>query len=106
MRGIVWWDEKHKQCKLGHTSKNESRVCVNAAGEPTRPLDGGEFPPWVPNTAVKYPGEARGMFGAAMRQGADGRLEGVKCEPYNYTGRTVVSVEDYAKHVAFECEGL
>ncbi len=33
LRGIVWWDEKHKQCKLGHTSKIESRVCVNAAGE-------------------------------------------------------------------------
>ena len=54
---------------------------MNAADEPTRPQDGGEFPPWVPNTAVKYTGEARGMFGAAMRQGADGLLEGVKCEP-------------------------
>ena len=70
LRGIVWWDEKHKQCKLGHTSKTESRVCVNAAGEPTRPLDGGEFPPLKPNTALKYPGEARGMFGAVMHKGA------------------------------------
>ena len=71
LRGIVWRDEKNTQCKLGHTLTIESRVpvCVNAADEPTSPQDGGEFPPLKPNTALKYPGEARGMFGAVMRKG-------------------------------------
>ena len=48
-------------------------------------------------TSVKYPTEGRGCFGVAMRKKLDGTMEGVKCTPYNYTGKTVRSIPDFQK---------
>ena len=41
-------------------------------------------------TSVKYPKEGRGCFGVAMRKVVSGEFEGVKCLPFDYTGKTVV----------------
>jgi hypothetical protein len=92
LHGIVWWDEKHKKVELGHTSKMESRIAT-LNGVPTLPANGGLFPPTMPNTTMKFPGEARGLFGAAMVKGGDGEMMGKKDLPFNYSGRIVVCIE-------------
>ena len=41
---------------------------------------------------LKFPGDARLVFGVAVRTRQDGEQEGIRCEPYSYTGKTVVGV--------------
>ena len=53
--------------RLGHSSKNETRVARHPrTGLVCDPADGGVFPPKMPITPVKYPGEARVCAGACM----------------------------------------
>ncbi len=52
--GIVWWDEFHLKVRLGHSSKNETRVARHpGTGLVCDPADGGVFPPKMPITSVK-----------------------------------------------------
>ena len=53
-------------------------------------------------TTVKFPGEARGCFGACMRTKLDGTKEGVTLEPFQYTGTMVVGNAKFDKAVAAE----
>eukprot|EP01034_Spumella_vulgaris_P034523 gene34523-42580_t len=71
---VVFWDEKHHKIRLGHASKTETQVARNAQGEPCSPANGGVFPEPNPITIVKFPGEARALFGCAVRKqrNADG----------------------------------
>ena len=95
---MVFFDENHKQTVLGHIAKYKSRIATNPYDHtPTPPKYGGIFPDKKPRTAVKFPGEARGLFGAAVQRNADGTLEGVKTTPFNYTGRKVVGIVKWAK---------
>ena len=71
------------------------RVARLADGTPASPEEGGVFPPEQPTTSIKFPGEARGLFGAAIRKKEDGTYEGVKAPVFNYTGRQVVSMSGY-----------
>tara|TARA_B100002003_G_C14141283_1_gene548788 strand:- start:608 stop:2329 length:1722 start_codon:yes stop_codon:yes gene_type:complete len=87
--GIVWWDEHHRKVILGHMAKTENRVAM-LDGTPTAPKDGGTFPDKSPNSVPKYADEARGLFGVALVED-----QGMRAEPYNYTGRTVVGMKRY-----------
>jgi hypothetical protein len=102
LHAIAWWDEHHKKVILGHTSKLEARVYRNADGKAAVPADGGVLPEDKPNTNVKYPGEARLLFGVAMVKQADGSCVGVKAEPFSYTGCQVVGINAYNKAVKAE----
>ena len=104
IHGIVFWDEKHKQCIQGFSSKMETSISMDKNGNPTSPEAGGIFTPWKPKTAVKYPKEARGMFGVAIRKNSDGSTEGVKCNPFNYSNRKVVSYKDYQVQINIELD--
>jgi hypothetical protein len=104
LHAIAWWDEHHKKGILGHTSKLEARVYRNAVGKAAVPADGGKLPECKPNTNVKYPPEARMLFGVAMVKQADGNCVGVKAEPFSYTGCQVVGVSAYKKAVAAEIQ--
>ena len=53
------------------------------------------MPPRRPTTTIKYPGEARGAFGVAMRKKPDGSMEGVRCELFDYTNKKVVGCTGY-----------
>ena len=100
---LVIWDEHHRKIVLGHTSKVETRICRNEAGEPCTQANGGKYPPRMPRTSVKYPGEARGCFGVAVRTNAeDGTKVGIKCKPFNYTNRTVCSISEYREQLEKE----
>ncbi|KAJ1385737.1 hypothetical protein B484DRAFT_461248, partial [Ochromonadaceae sp. CCMP2298] len=93
---LVFWDENHKQCILGHTSKYETLVARNPFDNtPTAPQYGGVFPAKKSRTTVKFPEEARGCFGAAVRKRPEGTLEGVKATPFCYTGRKVVGIKNF-----------
>ena len=99
---LVIWDEHHRKIILGHTSKMETRVCRNETRDPCTQANGGKYPPRMPRTSVKYPGEARGCFGVAVRTNPDGSKEGVKCKPFNYTNRTVCSISEYKEQLENE----
>jgi hypothetical protein len=90
--GIVWWDEKHFAQRLGVAGKHQTRVSRNAAGNVAPPREGGVFRKLLKNMTMKFPGDARLVFGVAVRTRHDGEQEGIRCEPYSYTGKTVVGV--------------
>lgn len=100
LHGIAWWDEHHKKVKLGKASVNEYRIRRTEGGAAASEADGGVLPPPMPNTSMKYPGEARGLFGVAMIKNADDSYTGKKAEPFNYTGCQVISMAQYEA----ECE--
>jgi hypothetical protein len=107
--GIAWWDEFHMKVRLGNSSKNETRVARHPeTGLVCDPDDGGVFPPKMPITSMKYPGEARVCAGACMYkvpEGTPGRYEGFKgvtLSVYDYTGKQVVGVKAYEKACAAE----
>jgi hypothetical protein len=77
-------------------------VARDETGSPASPADGGVFPEKSPITTVKFPGEARGLFGCAVRREADGSLVGVKAVPFQYTGRTVVGFKTFEQYLRTE----
>lgn len=93
--GLSIFDEKHKKVKLGHSSRMEYRIRRDAAGNAVSEDAGGVLPPPMPNTTMKFPGEARGLFGVAMVKKEDGNYVGKRAEPFNYTGCKIVSFKDY-----------
>jgi hypothetical protein len=101
--GLVFWDEKHKKCVLGPTGKFDYQIRRDpVTGEIADEEHGGVFAGPRKRTSVKYPKEARGAFGVAMRKLADGSYEGVKCEPFWYTEKTLLSIKDFKKHLEHE----
>lgn len=101
IEAIVWWDEKHKKCILGCCTKDEWRVCRNEAGEICDEEHGGKFPDKLKVTSVKFPKEARGIFGAALVS-KDNILQGVKAEPFEYTEKMVVGPANFEKKIKAE----
>ena len=102
---IVWWDEKHQKIRLGPQAKHEAIVSRDPATfEMKAPRDGGEFGKRRESTTVKYPEEARFAFGAAMRTTADGKEEGVKCEPFEYTSLTLLGPKKFNEKVRAEVD--
>jgi hypothetical protein len=100
LHAIAWWDEHHKKVILGHSSKLEARVYRNAEGKAASPEDGGVLPAERPRISVKYPGEARLLFGIAMVLDEHGIPKGKKAEPFGYTGCQILGIPAYNK----ECD--
>jgi hypothetical protein len=103
---VAWYDEKHLKVRLGHASKRQNLVAVDAHGEPTDPLDGGVFPEAMPNTSMKFPGECRMLAGIGVRWrlGVDEALveEAFICDRYWYTDKQVVGFRKYDELVRAE----
>ena len=93
----MWWDEHHKKVRLGHASKHECLISRDADGNVCEPAAGGSFPERRPTTTMKFPPEARGSFGLAMRKKSDGSMEGVKCSPFCYNNRRIVGPKEYER---------
>ena len=106
IEAVAWWDEHHKKTRLGHASKWENKVARHPeSGLPCIPENGGVVPDSRPVTTQKFAHDARGCFGVAMRcdevEGTRQRV-GVRLEPFNYTGKTVVGVKLYKTAFAAE----
>ena len=54
LHAIVWWDEHHDKCRLGHVSKYECLISRDAQGRRIAPKDGGKFPERKPTMNAKY----------------------------------------------------
>jgi hypothetical protein len=81
---------------VGRTSpKSKTRIAKGADGNICSPSEGGKFDSRKPQTSIKFPGEARGCFGVAMKRTPTGEMIGVKCRPFQYTNRWVVGVKKY-----------
>jgi hypothetical protein len=93
---VVIWDEHHRKQVIGCVSKYEVRVALDKDNNPALPEDGGVFPERKPTTEVKYFKDARACFGVAMRKKGES-FEGVKCEPFSYTGKRIVGIPEFRK---------
>jgi hypothetical protein len=100
LHAIVWWDEHHEKVVLGHTSEYETRVRRDEEGTAA---EGGVLPPRHDFADTKFTGNAGGCFGVGIKRNEEtGKLQGIKCEPFSYLGRTVVAVKTYADEIEAE----
>ena len=89
--GIAYWDETHFKIRLGAGSKWEYVFCRDPeTGLLCPPEEGGVWDEEKPTTSVKFPGEARLLFGVGTVRVGNGALEGRKSNGFSYTGCTVV----------------
>jgi len=99
---IVFWDEMHKEQVIGYSGGRSYRFKVDSAGK-FDPINGK-----IPTEAaailhMKYPQQARLCFGvAAVRLIVDEAEEGRRCTPFDYTGKTVVTILDYKQLIEKE----
>ena len=109
LNATVYWDEKHDKVVLGCNSKFEYRLARNTYdGTITAPEYGGQFSELKPRKKQKFSSEARLCLGVALRTSKDEEgkeiEEGIKCSPYSYTGKNVLSIKHFNKNVKEEME--
>ena len=51
---------------------------------------------------VKYTKEVRFCFGVASVESGDGTVRGVRCAPFDYSGKTLLSIEEFDTKLAEE----
>ena len=99
---IVFWDEMHKEQVIGFAGDRSYRFKVDSSGK-FDPINGK-----IPSEAaailhMKYPQQARLCFGvAAVRLIVEDKQEGRRCTPFDYTGKTVVTIGDYQQLIEKE----
>ena len=64
--------------------------------------DGGTYARERITCNVKYETKTRGLFGVGIKKHADGRIEGVRCEVLDYTGKRVDTISSWEKLVGLE----
>ena len=101
LEAITFWDEKHKKCILGCCTKYEWLVCRDSSGIICDEEHEGKFPEKMPTTSVKFPAEARGIFGVTLVR-KEGSLVGVRAPPYEYTEKNVVGPKKFNKLIEAE----
>ena len=92
---------RRSYCLVGCCTKDEWRVFRNEAGVICDEAHGGKFPDKLKVTSVKFPKEARGIFGAALVR-VDGVLKGVKTAPFQYTDKMVIGPASFEKKIKAE----
>jgi hypothetical protein len=103
--GIVFWDENHQQVSLGDgCTVYQRQVARDEDGKVVAPEDGGELSSLKTTTSIKYPGEGRGCFGVCIRTDKDGKEEGIRAKPFNYTNRKVVGNKAFEIAIGLELE--
>jgi hypothetical protein len=103
--GIVFWDENHQQVQLGDgCTVYQRQVSRDESGKALAPDDGGTFSKKKTTTSIKYPGEGRGCFGVCIRTDKDGKKEGMRAAPFNYTNRKVVGDKAFQVAIGLELE--
>ena len=88
--GIIFCDEHHREVILGNAGAYQYMISRDDNGIITAPIKGGRYSKINDRTSIKYPGEGRGCFGAAIVT-RNGVKEGVRAVPFNYTGRKFIS---------------
>eukprot|EP00966_Prymnesium_polylepis_P088704 2052685-Prymnesium_polylepis.2 len=99
MEQIFVLDEHHKRCKLGKTAAYDCKIPTDEDGHWCSLENGGEYPPWSDTTSVKFAKEVRFLFGVMLRRDASGELVGNRMEPFEYTGKWIIGVKNYAEEM-------
>jgi len=107
--GTLWVDENHIQQVLpGGTGQDSSfsrqqyRIAIDPKTGKLLPLkQGGKMPRRKFRRVPKYPQEARAAYGCATPT-IDGEKRGKMMQPFDYTGKKLVSYKDWKKLVKQE----
>ena len=102
---IIYFDEMHKKCYIGTAcgAQKQIRFPRDKRGEVT--IEDGTYSNERKNFLnVKYPDEIRMCFGVASVKKLDGTRQGVRCKPFDYSGKTLVSIDDYEKLIRDEID--
>ncbi|KAG9416880.1 hypothetical protein AC1031_001272 [Aphanomyces cochlioides] len=93
---LVFWDETHKQVKIGQYGACGSKRQVTVRRDINGAVDvqHGSFSAPRSFLKTKYPGESRFSFGCAVVE-QHGEIHGVRCKPFVYTGRWIRTIEEY-----------
>ena len=106
---VVWWDETHRKCLIGGLSASKDyhiEFPRDSSGK-IDPKNGEYAGKKISRLNVKYEKECRMGLGCAIVQpvdtnGLDLPCEGRRCELFDYTSKTLISITDYKKMVASE----
>ena len=106
---VVWWDETHRKCLIGGSSTTKDYQMLfmrNSDGKIN--LENGEYSSDIKTRLnVKYEKECRLGLGCAVIQPLaqdDTPLpnEGVRCHPFDYSGKVIIGFDDYQKMMDLE----
>jgi hypothetical protein len=97
---IAHWDETHKKVVLGCPKKRTRKFRRKKGSKKlAKKGENGETCKIKPRLKhVKFPGEVRLLLGVACVQLPCGKIVGLRCRPYDYTGKTVCSEKDMKKY--------
>jgi hypothetical protein len=90
---IAFWDEMHKEQVIGYAGNRSYRFSVDANGKYD---PNGKATKEISSIShLKYPQQGRLLLGVAAVKLLDGQVQGRRCMPYCYTGKTVVTIAVY-----------
>ena len=96
---IVWWDEVHKKCHIENCREGAKDFVQFPRDELGRYDPDGTFSEERAKKGcvlqVKYDSEVRFCLGVAIRTDDDGTEEGVRAELFDYSGKVVISIDDW-----------
>ena len=101
---VVWWDETHRKCTIGGFSGSRT-ISYKFRRDENGKLDAaGEFSTKeVSVLNCKYEKEGCFGLGCAVVCPRDTGVEvGRVCRPFDYSGKTILSIDDYDKQVQEE----
>jgi len=94
---IVFWDEMHTEQTIGFEAMGPTAECVRFPRNADGALHtGGDISKPATQVTLKYPQESRVCLGCAVVDRPGQPLEGVRCEPFFYSGKWVVTRSDWA----------
>ena len=101
---VVWWDETHRKCTIGGFSGSRTISYKFRRDENGKLDDAGEFSQKeVSVLNCKYEKEGRFGLGCAVVCPRDTGVEvGRVCRPFDYSGKTILSIDDYDKQIEQE----
>ena len=96
---IVWWDETHRKCTIGGFSASRNFSFKFRRDENGKLCEQGEFSKEeVSVLNCKYEKEGRFGLGCAVVAPACGApLVGRVCPAFDYSGKTILSIDDFEK---------
>ena len=103
-----WWDETHRKCVIGGgmnggDATHYVRLPRNKNGKID--IENGTYDDAdVCILKVKFDKEVRLCLGCAMIENDEGKQEGLRAAPYDYSGQTILSIVDYGRRQKAEID--
>ena len=102
---VVWWDETHRKCTIGGFSASRNISYKFRRDKNGKLSENGEYSSAeVSILNCKYEKEGRFGLGCAVLALDDGEMAGRVCRPFTYSGKTILSIDDFQKQMKNEFE--